>query len=1269
MQRDWSPRAQLSEVELNKLSGPVENESCTVDIHATLDSISTEGPPSNRNTPPPLQPPHGPGPPEPEAPPIQVYQLASDSMRSRKLIKLTSSIGGQQVVCLVDSGASGNFISCGFAKQHSLHLHSLPSDHTSRVTLADGSQQSAVGVLKGVELHLQSYSTSLDLVAIPLSGYDVILGMPWLEDANPIIDWRRKTIQVKQGEEIHSISSDSSIHLLSHVELDRAIRRKQVDSVQAIWMRKIEEDLTEEVATVHHPTPSESAVSSIPINAAEEKNNSSKEPVEWTEARQQLLHEYRDVFPADLPSGLPPARSVDHRIELKPGSAPTNRPTYRMSPTELDEVKKQIDQLMESGFIRPSKSPFGAPLLLVKKKDGTMRMCIDYRALNDITIKNSYPLPRIDELFDRLQGAKIFTKIDLRNGYHQIRIYSSDVEKTAFRSRYGHFEFLVLPFGLTNAPATFMQLMHDIFRPLLDRSVLVFIDDILVYSNNIEDHRQHVREVLELLRKNQLYAKASKCELFKSRVEFLGHVIDDSGLHMMEDKVEAILKWPPLKSVSEVQSFIGLVGYYRKFIRMFSEIAAPLTQLTQKEKTFEWTGTQQQAFDALKKKVSEHPVLILPNPRLPYLVTTDASGFAVGATLSQDQGRGNQPIAFLSKKLLPAESNYPAHEQELLAIIVALKTWRHYLLGAKFNVATDHRSLIYLQTQPHLSARQTRWLEFLQQFDFTTEYKEGRTNVVADGLSRRPDHKSDSAAPPVVVNVVSSSSIEVGANLREAIVQSYAADKECSELVAMTSGSDSSRSDSRVRLQGGLLVNDSQRIIVPSSAASAKAMIFHECHDAPLGGHSGAAKTIDRIARRFIWKNMNEDIRSYVTTCLLCQMNKPSHQLPMGLLQPLPCPDRPWHTVSMDFIVALPKTRQGHDSTIVVMDKLTKWAIYIPTLTTDDAPTVARHFFQHVVRHHGVPSAIISDRDAKFTSVFWRSLWGQLGTQLHMSTAFHPETDGQTERQNRTLEEALRAYVNYKQDDWDEHLVSLELAYNCSVQRSTGFSPYYLNYGYDPHLPIDAAMNPSRVSNNPTAADRIQQLHDAIRMAKKNIAEAQHRQAHYANLKRREVQLVVGQKVLLSTQHLALKDKDRTKKLLPRFIGPFFVKRIISPVAYELELPSTMRIHPVFHVSKLKILKPRDPVSFPASAAADPNHVSRPPPELINEDGEEEWEVEKIVNHRTIKQKHNRQRIEYLVSWKGYPEWEMTWEPASHLKHAARAIATYEAEAKRKSRK
>jgi hypothetical protein len=986
---------------------------------------------------------------------------------------------------------------------------------------------------------------------------------------------------------------------------------------------------------------------------------------EQTSARASTLKEFRDVFPDDLPEGLPPRRDIDHKIELVPGSAPTNRPTYRMSPTELDELKKQLDELSKAGFIQPSKSPFGAPILFVKKKDGTMRMCIDYRALNGITIKNSYPLPRIDELFDRLHGAKVFSKIDLRSGYHQIRISDEDVPKTAFRSRYGHFEFLVLPFGLTNAPATFMHLMHSIFRPFLDQFALVFLDDILIYSKDMAEHKQHVRQVLELLRKNKLFAKESKCELFKDRVEFLGHLVDAKGIHMMSDKIDAVTGWPTLTSVADVRSFLGTVGYYRKFVRMFSEIASPLTELLQKERAFEWGDRQQKSFDELKKAVSQQPVLILPDPTKPYVVTTDASGFAVGAWLGQDQtGDGSlQPIAYLSKKMLPAERNYPVHEQELLAIVIALKEWRHHLSGASFTirVVTDHKSLIHLQSQPHLSPRQRRWQEFMQEFNFIIEYQEGKHNAVADGLSRRPDHKPPESAvvgPQAINSVVTASSsavtVDVGSDLKEQITAAYRDDPLC--VAILTKLSQPSVTDAEWQLIDGLLTNSAGRVRIPDSA-SIKLRILQECHDVPLGGHAGSQKTIANVTRRFIWPKLHEHVREYVSTCVSCQLNKPSTQLPIGLLQPLPIPEGPWWTVTMDLITALPRTKAGHDAIVVFVDKLTKWAIYVATVTEVTAPRLADIFFQHVVRQHGLPRAIVSDRDPRFTSIFWKSLWDQLGTSLLMSTAFHPQTDGQTERQNRTLEENLRAYVNYQQDDWDLKLVAAELAYNTSEHASTGQSPYFLNYGHHPHLPLDAAVSPSKVSNNPTSADRIAQLHQSLTDAKSCLRQAQQRQTHYANLKRREVLLELGQSVLLSSEHLQLKDKDRTKKLMGKFIGPFKVKRIVSPVAYELDLPSTMRIHPVFHVSKLKPLKSSSERDFPGRPSAE---SSRPPPELINEDGDEEWEVERIVKERIVKRGRNGTgRIEYLVKWLGYPEWEMTWEPLKNLAQAQDAIRAF----------
>jgi hypothetical protein len=430
----------------------------------------------------------------------------------------------------------------------------------------------------------------------------------------------------------------------------------------------------------------------------------------------KLLSEYSDVFPDELPGELPPKRDIDHKIEIIPGSVPPVRAPYRMSLPELDELKKQLKEMIDKGQIRISKSPYRSPVLFVKKKDGTMRMCVDYRALNKMTVKNKYPLPRIDELLDRLLGAQHFSKIDLRSGYHQVRIAEEDIHKTAFSTRYGHFEFLVLPFGLTNAPATFMNLMQNVFSEYLDDFVIVFLDDILVYSKNVAEHLKHLKTVLQTLREHKLYAKLSKCEFFKSEISFLGHIVTKDGLKMEPSKVKDVMDWPQPKNVHDIRSFLGLAGYYRRFVKDFSKIAGPLSNLLKNDTVFKWTETQEQAFQHLKEAVCTAPILILPDPHKPYTVVTDASGYAVGAALCQDHGNGLQPCAYLSRKMNSHEMNYPVHEQELLAIIHALREWRHYILGNQFTIVTDHRSLQYIQTQPNLSARQVRWSEFLQQF-------------------------------------------------------------------------------------------------------------------------------------------------------------------------------------------------------------------------------------------------------------------------------------------------------------------------------------------------------------------------------------------------------------------------------------------------------------------------------------------------------------------------------------------------------------------------
>src|ERR1700719_2520726 len=403
------------------------------------------------------------------------------------------------------------------------------------VELATGVRTEARHVAVGVSVQIGSYSDQLSFVEVPLKGCDAILGMTWLAKYNPATNWKNRTMSFYHDGKPHRLDTQSNPSTPSLPSLTTIRTTKttiQLCSIQRI-KRIIRHNKAEYIILASANTQVDSS------------STSSTNP-----EAQSVLSEFSDVFPTQLPSHLPPRRDVDHRIELTQNSPPTLRSVYRMSPVELDELKKQLDELVAAGFIQPSKSPFGVPVLFVKKKDGSMRMCVDYRDLNRITVKNRYPLPRMDELFDRLQGAKYFSKIDLRNGYYQVRIADEDVHKTAFRTRYGHFEYLVMPFGLTNAPATFMHLMQQTFRAYLDDFVIVFIDDILIFSKSLEEHRQHVRTVLQILRKNKLYATASKCEFFKKSLSFLGHVVGENGISMEEDKVKAIKEWPIPSSVT-----------------------------------------------------------------------------------------------------------------------------------------------------------------------------------------------------------------------------------------------------------------------------------------------------------------------------------------------------------------------------------------------------------------------------------------------------------------------------------------------------------------------------------------------------------------------------------------------------------------------------------------------------------------------------------------------------------------------------------------------
>ena len=1022
------------------------------------------------------------------------------------------------------------------------------------------------------------------------------------------------------------------------------------------------------------------------------------------------------------------SQGCDHAITLEAGSLPTWRPTYRMSPAELQEVQKQLDDLLDKGFIQPSVSPYGAPILFVRKKEGTLRMCVDYRALNKQTVRNRYPLPRTDELLDQLHGAAVFSKIDLQSGYHQVRVKAEDVPKTAFRTRYGHFEFKVLPFGLTNAPATFMAFMNDVLRPYLDKFVVVFLDDILIYSRNEEEHLGHLQLVLEKLREHKLYAKQSKCAFLLEEVEFLGHIVSKHGIKMDGAKVQAVAAWPSPANVRDVRSFLGLIGYYRKFIKDFSRLAAPLSELTKKDISFSWGSEQEASFQALKAAIQSAPVLACPDSTKPFILYTDASNLATGAVLLQPDNDSNpRPLAFLSHKLLLAERNYTVGEMELLAIVHALRTWRCFLEGADFTVYTDHLNLATFMKSPTLNGRQARWATFLQQFlpGMEIKYKRGADNL-ADPLSRRPDHAAaaaeDAAASHAAYNngpagdagVTSADVRMLGSNMLS-VEGALPTRRTTGVLPAGKAGDqgatltpDAAREDSLVdntaaaaataaantaaatalyllNVETSIWSTDLERklqaaysdmsntgdqdfiaqlpdkdtynvqglwfkgakIIVPPSLQQ---FFIAEHHNSAISGHLGRDKTLAALAANCWWPTMSADVAHWCKTCNDCQRNKPGNQAPAGLLRPLPVPVRPWESISMDLMTDLPVTADGFDSIVVFCCRLSKMVHFVPCCKTVTAPQLAQLFVQHVFRLHGMPATIVSDRDPRFTSHFWRTVFTLLGTQLNMSTAFHPQTDGQSERAFRTLQQMLRSFVNPKQNDWAEYLPLLEFAYNHSKQASTSFSPFSVCYGMQPATPFSRALPSS--GHVPAADSFVSELQNTMRAAKQAVHVAQARQAAAADRHRRaDVKYAVGDIVLLDNQNLNL--HVPCPKLSSQYSGPFAITSV-DGVNVTLQLPDTWQIHPTFHQSLVKPFygQPPDeeqPGPVPAADVDDPDV----------------FEIEHIRDKRVTGRGKNR-LVQYLVKWKGYPESDNLWQDAATMGDSADLVDAYESGTRRR---
>jgi hypothetical protein len=1132
---------------------------------------------------------------------------------------------------LIDSGASTNFVSGDFVARNRLQTRQLKQ--AFKVRLADGTPLSCNSVLDHATIHLSGpdeYTGSHQLMVLDgLKGHDVVLGRSFLTRAGAIVDHQRDHIEWRTGGESSSSSNwrRKGCDRMSRSALDSLHSRvaSSLDTAGSAVHSGIDQPADQSAHELKPIVAPSLATLDPAVTADSTKLEDSVHQVGSTEQRRRLeavIESYKARL-APQKGKLPPHRGeYDHGIQLKdPASKPVKLPAIRQRPALARAMKEKIDQYLAEGKIRRSTSKYGAPAFMIEQ-GGKQRMVINYVKLNEQTEVNATTLPHVDELIARLPKAKVFSKMDLESGFHQMRMKSdADILMTGFTTPFGHFEWVVAPFGEKNSPASFVQLLTQlVLADLVHDFIIVFVDDILIFSDNEEQHIQHVKAVLDRLADHQLFINPSKCTWMVDEVDFLGYRLraSDEAVEVMiqDNKIKAVMDWPAPKTISQLRSFLGTANFSRPFIKNFSTIAAPLTTATagkfkSKNSEINWGVKEQQSFEVMKKALTSAPSLAVPDEERPFTLFTDASDFGIGATLCQlNSKKGSlQVCGYMSAKLSGAELNWTTHEKEMFALVRALEHWSMHFVQVQhpITVFTDNIAMLYMlkgDPHQHINGRMARWMNVLMRFKLNPQRIEGTKNVQADALSRRPDldggrqevqairraladkalqHLGLTSMPPADVastatlaSLTGSDQSEARASstdLVEGIKKGYLHDAYCSRML-----NDPARF--HVKVEDGLLVNEHGRVIVPS-VPHVRSAILVECHDTLTSGHLGVMKTVMRVRESFDWVGVVADVYEFVKSCAKCQANKARNRKEAGFLLPIAPPMNKGLMISIDFVGELPRTARGKDYIMVITDRFSKRVWYEATRKTITAKQAAKIIFERVVRHQGLPDVIISDRDPRFKARVWKALWQHCGTKLAMTVAFRAQANGGTETHNRVMQDMLRAFVNETRSDWDIKLPALEIAYNSSHNETTGYAPFQLDIGMIPRLPIDVA---SRVGTpaRPLLNEFVMDWEESWASAHKNIRDAQARQKRTADRNRRDEQYVVGDMAWIRRDRGTLHGGiSAIQKLGPRMEGPYRVTELHGDHNVTLALSEGDGRHTRFHVSQLRPHVTRDEERFP----------------------------------------------------------------------------------------